>query len=552
MNVMVESSKTRVCRQWGLCLALLTIFSLAVAGHPQGTAHTNDFLPPPRANLLPVHWPDLTKLEPEVREQLASLQTALAAMAKNPGTTGAALSEAYGTTGENYQAYSLNAAARECYLNAGTLTPQDFRWVYLLAWMDQQEDRTDDAIRRYRAARALQPEYVAVPVNLGNIYLQLNRLEEAKENFKSALVIDKGSPAALYGLGQVALSQRSYPEAVKYFEAALALAPGANRIHYSLAMAYRGFGETEKATAHLAQQGTVGVRANDPLVDGLGDLIRGERVHLVRGKLALESRRYTEAIDEFRKAIGANRDSISAHVNLGAVLNLTGDPKGAAEQFAEALRIDPQNTNAHFNLAILLSKENQHEPAIGHLQFVLSIDPNDVNARFFLARELLRSERLEEALVEFSRVVEADPGNEEALLEQVKLLQQQRQYKQALDSLKKGHERYPQRGQTALMLAYLLAASPQYDLRDGARSLELSRMIYQASGLSEHGALVALALAELGRCAEAAEWQRRMIAAAEREHKPDLLAQMNKNLKLYEQGQPCRPAGAITGQVKPN
>ena len=425
-----------------------------------------------------------------MREQLASLQAALAATAKNPKTTGAALSEAYGTMGENYQAYSLNSAARECYLNASSLTPQDFRWVYLLARMDQQEDLTDDAIRRYHTARTLQPEYVAVPVNLGNIYLQLNRLEEAEENFKTALVIDKSSAASLYGLGQIALSQRSYAEAVKYFEAALALAPGANRIHYSLAMAYRNLGDAEKATAHLAQQGTVGVRVNDPLVDSLQELIKGERIHLIRGKLALESATYTEAIDEFRQAIRANRDSLPAHVNLGAALSQTGDLKGAAEHFAEALRIDPRNTNAHYNLAILLAKENKHGPAIPHLQYILSVDPKDVSARFFLAGELLKSERLEEALVEFSRVAEADPNNEEALLEQVKLFQQQRKYKQAMDNLKKGHERYPQKGQTAVMLAYLLAATPQYDLKDGARSFELAQQIHSAGAWAVQRSMV--------------------------------------------------------------
>src|SRR5882724_865405 len=364
MKALVERGRTRVQRRWVLYLLLVSVFSPVPEGRPQGTAQTDDFLPPPRANLLPLHWPDLTKVEPEVREQLASLQAALAATAKNPKTMGTARSEAYGTMGENYQAYSLNAAARECYLNANSLTPQDFRWDYLLAQMDQHEDLTDDAIRRYHTARTLQPEYIAVPVNLGNIYLQLNRLEEAKENFKAALVIDKSSAAALYGLGQVALSQRSYPEAVKYFEAALALAPGANRIHYSLAMAYRNLGDAERAMTHLAQQGTVGVRVNDPLVDGLFKLVKGERIHLIRGKLALQSRRYTEAIDEFRQAIRANRDSIPAHINLGAALSQTGDLKGAAEHLQEALRIDPQNTNAHYNLAILLATENKHGPAI--------------------------------------------------------------------------------------------------------------------------------------------------------------------------------------------
>jgi tetratricopeptide (TPR) repeat protein len=535
----MESRKTRVCGQWGLCL-VLSIVAFVQPARPQGTA--KDFLPPPRPNLLPLHWPDLAALEPEVREQLAQLQTALVATAKNSQTSATALSEAFGVMGENYQSYSLHAAARVCYLNANILRPQDFRWVYLLGKLDQQEDRFDEAVLRYRMARTLRPEYLAVPVNLGNIYLQLNRLDEAKENYKSALAIDKSCAAALYGLGQVALSQRNYDEAIADLEAALQLAPGANRIHYALAMAYRHLGDVKQATFHLAQQGTTGVRVNDPLFDGLQELIKGERIHLIRGKLALDSRSYKEAVDEFRQAIAANPNNLSAQINLGAALVQTGDPKTAAAHFEAALRIDPRNTNAHYNLAALLANDNRHEAAIGHLREILSIDPKDSGARLLLAGELRKAGQLDEALVELSRVAEADPNNEEALLNLVKLLQQKGDYKQALDRLKKAHEQYPQKGQTAVMLTVLLATSPQYDLRDGATALQLARMIYQASGSPEHGTLVAMALAELGRCAEAADWQRRMIAAAAPEQNSDLLARLNTDLKLYE-GQPCRPAG---------
>src|ERR1700694_738776 len=94
MNVMVERSKTRVYRQWGLCLALVSIFVPALEGHSQVIAEANGFLPPPRSNLVPLHWPDLAKLEAEVREQLMSLQAALAVTVKNPNATPAALSEA--------------------------------------------------------------------------------------------------------------------------------------------------------------------------------------------------------------------------------------------------------------------------------------------------------------------------------------------------------------------------------------------------------------------------------------------------------------------------
>jgi tetratricopeptide (TPR) repeat protein len=123
----------------------------------------------------------------------------------------------------------------------------------------------------------------------------------------------------------------------------------------------------------------------------------------------------------------------------------------------------------------------------------------------------------------------------------VKLLQQAKQYQSALDGLKKAHANYPQKGRTAAMLAYLLAASPQYDLRDGAMALALAQKVYQATGMFEHGALVAMALAELGRCAEAAEWLRRMIGVAEREHRTEMAAKLNADLKSYERRQPCRP-----------
>jgi len=525
----------------GSCLILVIILTLAADVRAQSVPKGDNLLPPPKSTLVAVHWPDLSKLEPDVREQLLSLQNSLASVVKNTTTPAAVLSEAYGTMGEIYHAYSLLAPAQECYLDASRLAPKDFRWIYLLAKLDQLEGRYDEAISRFQIAGRLRPEDVAAAVNIGQILLQLNRLEEAKASFKAALELDNKIPAAQYGLGQIALAARNYTEAITYFEKALLLAPAANRIHYSLAMAYRGSGNIEKAREHLAQQGTVGVRVADPLVDGLQELIKGERVHLIRGRLALEAKRYAEAVAEFRKAVAAKPDSVPAHINLGAALTQTGDLKGAAAQFEEILRVDPKNTIAHFNLAVLSANENMHTQAIAHLESVLTVDASDLTARVLLAQELLKSDRPENALAEFSAVVQADPNNEEALLEQVKLLQRNRQHKQALDALETSHARYPQKGQTTLMLAYTLAASPQLDLRNGARALELAQRVYQTTGLLQHGAVVAMALAELGRCSEAADWVRKLILNAEQEPKTELLTKLKSDLQLYDKKQACRP-----------
>jgi tetratricopeptide (TPR) repeat protein len=185
---------------------------------------------------------------------------------------------------------------------------------------------------------------------------------------------------------------------VEHFEKALALAPEANRIHYALAMAYRGLRNSEKTNFHLAQQGTVGVRVADTLMDKIQSLVAGARVYLVRGKIALEAKRYQEAAAEFRKALEASPDSVPAHVNLGAALTQLNDPKGAAEQFQKALLIDPNNLNAHFNLAVLLMSDKKHQDAIIHLEKVTTINPNDFGARYFLAQQLLIVNRAEESL----------------------------------------------------------------------------------------------------------------------------------------------------------
>jgi hypothetical protein len=90
------------------------------------------------------------------------------------------------------------------------------------------------------------------------------------------------------------------------------------------------------------------------------------------------------------------------------------------------------------------------------------------------------------------------------------------------------------------MLAFLLAASPQIDLRNGQKALELARMVYQASGSVDHGTLVALALAELGRCDEAASLTRSLLGEALKKQNADLAERLRAELGRYEKERPCR------------
>jgi hypothetical protein len=67
--------------------------------------------------------------------------------------------------------------------------------------------------------------------------------------------------------------------------------------------------------------------------------------------------------------------------------------------------------------------------------------------------------------------------------------------------------------------------------------------VHAARATATYTETVALALAESGRCDEAAEWQRKAIAAARQEGPPERVAPMEKELARYAAGAPCRPGG---------
>ena len=293
------------------CKALIPVVALALftqAGLPQTPGGPPATLAPPQPGLLPVPLPQLDTLEASVAKQIRELQGAFADSVATPIAKAADLAESYGTLGQLYHAYELLDAAQACYRNASRLAPSDHRWLHLLGRLSQQQGKLEQAVTHLASARKADPAYAATPVRLGNTYLQLDRPGDARGEFEAALRLGPASPAAQAGLGEVALAERRYADAAGLFETALQQVPQANRLHYSLAMAYRGTGDLDKARSHLKQRGPVGVRPDDPLVEGLQDFLQGERVHLLQGCLAFSAGRFPEAARAFAEAVRAKPD----------------------------------------------------------------------------------------------------------------------------------------------------------------------------------------------------------------------------------------------------
>ena len=505
---------------------------------------SNKSIVSPKTGLRPILLPQLDRLEKSVAKQIKSFQQDFSnSIAKGRLVSDVDLMESYGILGQLYHAYELTESAESCYLNALSLAPSDYRWLHLLAVLYQQLGNLEQAEHYFKTVREINFKYVAAAVHLGSVYLQLNRLEEARKEFQAALSTDSTCAAAHNGLGQAALTERKFSEAINHFEMALKRVPAANRIHYSLALAYRGLGNLEKAESYLRQRGTVGVRPVDPLVDALKNLIQGERVHLIQGRMALSARRFEDAAIAFAKAVDAKPASVRARVNLGVCLAQLGETDKSIGQFHAALKYDPENQNARFNLGAQLVIKKEYAQAIKHFQAVLRADSTDLETTRELAKALRRTGRDDQAMDYLSKANKHAPADELTMLDLCDLLIKHQRYKEALALLDRANRLAPDRGLTAHDLARLLAVCQDTTLRDGERALNLATMVYNAQKTTTHAETLAFALAEVGRCDEAANLQKQLVAMAGELNNDALLSRLKKDLTRYEKGKPCRPPG---------
>lgn len=480
--------------------------------------------------------PDLAGVEPAVAVALGAARDDVVALLAEPDAPAAALAEVWGDLGRLYHAYGLVEAAAECYREAAARAPGDLRWVYLLGHAERA--RGDLAAAREAFVAALRLDaYAPIRIALAEIELLEGRPAEAAAAAEEALLLVPGEPAALAALGQAKLDGGDPRAAVAAFEAALAAVPAADRLHYPLGLALRALGDEARAREHLGRAGRTGVRPADPLLAAVEASRGGEIAATLRGRRAALAGDWPAAAAAFSAAVAANPDSAPARVNLAAALASTGDLAGAREQLETVLARDPGHANARYNLGALLLFAGEAAAAEPHLRAAVAARADDADARRGLGEVLLEAGRVGEALPHLEQAVLLAPGDEEARFHEAVALLRLGSWRLARERLEDGLRQLPDSGRLAHLLARLLAAAPDLALRDGERAVDLAGRVWAALPSLPHGRTLAQALAEAGRCEEAAALARRLAA----EHR-DAAAELEALAAGYAAGPPCRPA----------
>ena len=489
--------------------------------------------------LAPTPLPDLSEMSAAVQDQIRERYASLTSAIEQPATTGA-LSEAYGEMGKLLMAARYAEAPEAFYRNAQALAPGDRRWPYYLGHLYTNRGAFAEAAASFEQALALRPDDVPTLISLGEVHLARGEPAAAEPLLAQALALEPDSVWARIGLGRTALMRQDYLQAAERLEAALTVDPEAADIHYPLGMAYRGLGELEKAEAHLRQRDSGTVRRPDPLMQAMRDSLRSPSAYEREGIQALGNGDWQAAAAAFRRGIELAPENPSLRHRLGTALFMLGNEREGRAQFEEALRVAPDYAEAHYSLGLILEGTGRFEEALHRFSTAVRHEPSYVEARIRRARLLRRIGRPSEALSEYARVIAADPQGAEAPFGYAMTLVLLGRYQEARERLETGIADHADQPLFAKALARLLAAAPDARVRDGQRALMLVQELLAHERSFDLGEAMAMALAEVGRHAEAASWQREVMSMAEQAGRRDLAQRMAGNLGLYERGQPSR------------
>ena len=296
------------------------------------------------------------------------------------------------------------------------------------------------AIDEFKAALALNPDYLAARCNLGRAYIQSNQLQAAIETLEEAVKSHPDYPEALNSLGVAYTKAGRLPEAVDALGIALKLNPNFAAAHANLGAALLESNRAPEAIEHFQQSLTrsphdpdtrvnlgralmsVG-RTPDAIAEFKAAVAESPRDPVVLNNLGFaltQLERFPQAVTCLRLAVQLKPDYALAHNNLGNALYRAGDLPRAIDQFRRVLELNPNDIIAHNNLGQLQANAGNLDEATKHYQEVVRIQPTFVQGYFNLAQALKLMNRKDDAIAAARKGIEgARASDQTAVAEQI-------------------------------------------------------------------------------------------------------------------------------------
>lgn len=269
-----------------------------------------------------------------------------------------------------------------------------------------------------------------------------------------------------------------------------------------------------------------------------------------RGEIYREKEQYDKAIGEFTKVIELQPGDVLPMVHRAeAYLH--------AEKYDEALADidtvleDQQLVAAHRLRGEILAQLNRLDEAINEMQQLTKAVPNQPELKIQLALYYLINKQPREAISEYDDILLLDPENFLALRSRADAYLNIGKHQEAIADFENALKIEPEDTSILNNLAWVLATSPEENLRDGKRAVDLATKACELTDykLPHILSTLAAAFAESGNFDTAVEWSQKAVDLNDPKTDPknEQEEQLAKELASYQKKEPWREKQDVGG-----
>lgn len=253
-------------------------------------------------------------------------------------------------------------------------SPRDADWITLLAEVRLGQNRTREALKLLDDANQIAGVTASREMLISLAQSQAGHMDRAEAPLRSAIELDPDNATAHYFLSRLLYTDNRFDEAIVEGNKTVALTPSFVRAYENLGLCYEGERRLEDAERNYRKaidlESTSDGKTEWPMLDLAAMLVHENR--------------QAEAKPLLVQALYINPTNLAALVQMGSLLEETGDLKGALDEFRLAIKSDASGLQpglgaAYYKAARLCKKLGYTEEAAEYFNKFTALNKNPLH-----------------------------------------------------------------------------------------------------------------------------------------------------------------------------